>query len=106
MRKNVFRTSVRLDNDLYMKALEDSNQTGKSIASILRDAYAKGGNISPTFSRDETKDFLRQLRMIGNNINQIARQINSGFRAGHSEAFQELRNDLGRLLSLVAEKNG
>jgi hypothetical protein len=44
---------------------------------------------------------LNELRRIGNNVNQIAKVLNSGFREGWNSALAQVRDDLDTLRRYV-----
>lgn len=88
---------VKLTEDEYAKLSEMKSLTCKSIPSILRDAFFQDGVRKPTFNAKDAAKIVTELKRIGNNVNQIAKNLNAGFRAGWHNIFEECADDLAKM---------
>ena len=73
---------VRFAADQYQQIAQDSINSGKSIPQLLKEKYFSGPQIVPLLSKPDLALLRTELSRIGNNLNQIAKRINSGVRAG------------------------
>lgn len=64
---------VRLDDDEYRKVKEISKANKKPIAALMRELILHSG----ASMRRVDPELIRAINYIGNNLNQIARRINS-----------------------------
>ena len=104
--KHLPRTHVRFSEQEFSKIERDALTTGRSIPWLLKTAYFNVGEVSPAFDRESAKEFITALNRIGSNINQIAREINSGIRRGWNREFEELNRQLRQLLQVMAARHG
>lgn len=79
------RTNVRFTPHEYRKLLRDQLLTGRSIPWLLKTRYFQGELKPPAFDYETSRAILRQLAGIGNNLNQIAKRVNSGLFVGIQE---------------------
>jgi len=81
MTKKKYNTTCVILSDEELKKLKLSSlNTGLTIPKLLKESFfSQSGVITPNFSRDDTITILKHLSAIGNNLNQIARHLNSGF---------------------------
>ncbi len=100
------RTTVRFTEPEFQQIQSDSNVTGKSLPTLLKETYFVGSPMVPLMSKEDQRTLLGQLGKIGNNINQIARALNSGFRAGFYNEILEVRTMFDQLLSFVTRTYG
>jgi hypothetical protein len=70
---------VRFTAEQYLNIKSDAITLGRSIPQLLRDAYFDGRVVSPLLAAADAERLMRAINRIGNNINQIAKHINSGF---------------------------
>jgi hypothetical protein len=76
---------------------------GKNVPEMLREGYFRGGGgITVLMPSVDTKALLVALSRVGNNLNQIARQLNQGSRQRFSAELQYAGEELGQLNALVA----
>lgn len=87
----------------YARLVSDCASTGKSIPWLLKTAYFNRGIAPPTLDVETRKTVLREICYMGNNINQIARQVNMGLISNIKseiieilDHFRNLRSFLGR----------
>lgn len=92
---------VRFTDEEYKQVTEDSQATGHSIPTLLKSAYFSGRRARVLMSKEDQVQWYRELRHWGNNLNQLAKKVNSGLMDGWCEDFQVVRNVLMRLESLV-----
>lgn len=95
---------VRFTDDEIDQIEEDSISTGKSIPTLLKERYFKGPRPLPLVSKADLETLLGDLGRIGNNLNQIARRINSGIRAGFVGEFEDVQRSFDRLLAFLSSK--
>lgn len=100
------RTNVRFSTDEYRQLQNDATVTGKSIPMLLKDTYFKHPPLAPLMSKDDQRAILGNLARIGNNINQIAKHLNSGFRAGFYGDIVEARKALESIASFLVRTYG
>jgi len=95
---------VRFSADEYLTIDEDSVNTGKSIPTLLKETYFKGPRPLPLVTKADLATVLGDLGRIGNNLNQIARRINSGIRSGFAGEFEEVQRSFEGLLAFLSSK--
>lgn len=100
------RTTVRFIDDEYAHLVNDMQLTGVSIPVLLKRAYFKRPRLSPLMGIDDKKMLVGQIARIGNNVNQIARALNSGFREGFNDDIATIRRDLSTLVTFLTHKYG
>jgi hypothetical protein len=69
---------VRFTREEYLRLKRDSLETGKSIPWLLKTAYFQGSIATPTLDVESRKSVLRTLAYMGNNLNQLVKNVNSG----------------------------
>ena len=81
---------VRVSSAEHQQLLKDSKYLRKTLPKLLRESYFNRVP-STILMRDDDVDKLRvEINRIGNNINQIAKQMNSGIREGWNNSFERL----------------
>ena len=92
---------VRFTPAEYRRVQRDQLLTGRSIPWLLKTRYFSAAELRPpAFDYDTSREILRQLGAIGNNMNQVAKRTNSGINAGVDEqiaAMFKLMKDLHAL---------
>lgn len=84
------RTHIRL-NETESQTLQHLIQTlGQSAPQLFKQALFKGPIPSPLLSNQDAKSLMSQMQRIGNNLNQIAKYLNSGIREGFHKEFMEM----------------
>jgi hypothetical protein len=97
---------VRFTASEYRHIQNDSNVTNTSIPLLLKRAYFIGAPLVPLMRKDDLTMMVNQLARIGNNVNQIARQLNSGFREGFNDDLTEVRKSLTLLVKFITSTYG
>lgn len=92
---------VRFSAAQYERIKNDAINLGKSIPRLLRTAYFEGGVVSPIFSAADADRIMAALNRIGNNVNQIAKHLNSGFREGFEPLLEDVVTHLSAIRSTV-----
>jgi hypothetical protein len=95
---------VRFSRAEYAQIQEDSVNTGQSIPTLLKERYFKGPRPLPLLARADMEKLFGELGRIGNNVNQIARRVNSGIRAGFAGEFEEVQRSLTQLWLFLSSK--
>jgi hypothetical protein len=88
------RANIRFDEDEYMRICNDAKIYGETIPGVLKGVYFERLPPGPKFSKDDAIRISTAISRVGNNINQIARHLNSGGGT----------NALGAVLTEVAEQ--
>ena len=96
---------VRFSLGEYARIQEDSIHTGKSIPSLLKERYFTGPRPLPLLAKADMEKLFGELGRIGNNMNQIARRINSGIRAGFAGEFEEVQRSFTQLWLFLSSKH-
>lgn len=95
---------VRFTHDEYEKISEDEKRMRKTAQELLKKAYF-GHGPSVLLMTDEEKNHLcTQIQRIGNNVNQIAKLVNSGFALGFESELETIRAQLTALLGWMTAK--
>ncbi len=100
------RTTVRFTDVEFDRITEESRTSGKSIPQLLKMSHFRRKKIAPFFDKDDAHAFCSELRRIGNNVNQIARRVNSGALEGWYEEFGKVFNLLSELQQRVVGAYG
>ena len=97
-------TCVKFTPDEYERIQKEHTKRNVSIPSLLKDAYFGRAPTAILMTQDEQKNWIRELNQIGNNVNQIARKVNAGFRSGFEVDLASISSHLSRLVTLVTSK--
>lgn len=97
---------VRFTEDQYGRIADDARIYGKSIPDLLRAAYFDSLPPRPAFSVEDAKRIVSAINRVGNNVNQIARHLNSGFRSGFAPVLDEIRAHLIAIRNFAVGVNG
>jgi len=92
---------VKFSADEFSKIKADSQLTGKSIPSLLKAAYFSGRRATLLMSKSDQEQWFKELRHWGNNLNQIAKRVNSGLMDGWYEDFELVRKGLKAIENMV-----
>lgn len=92
---------VKFSDDEFNKIKSDSQLTGKSIPALLKLAYFSGRRATLLMSKSDQEQWFKELRHWGNNLNQIAKRVNSGLMDGWYEDFELVRKGLKAIENMV-----
>ena len=94
-------THVRFTPEQFERITQDSKVTGESLPNLLKETYFSRPARAPLMRKDDVAMVMNQLIRIGNNLNQVARHLNSGFRSGFNEELQQISRDLTLLTKVL-----
>ena len=97
---------VRCNPEEFQKLIQDEQATGESAATLLRRKYFTGKQLVLMMPSEERKAWFSELKRIGNNLNQLARRVNSGFLDGWYEEFTQIAKTLSEIERRVVIQNG
>lgn len=95
---------IRLTEHEYERLQKDARLSGKSQQSLIKNAYFKGGPVVLLMADEERDKLMAQLHRIGNNVNQIAKYLNSGFAFGFQQELESIRAQLTLIMTWVTAK--
>ena len=91
LRRSGLSSHVRFSEQEYARLQKMKATTGLSIPDLLKKALFNRMDLErPLLSPDDVARIMEELRRQGNNINQIAKQINSGLLKGWNQSFNAL----------------
>lgn len=96
------RANVRFTEKEWDRILREKDVTGRSIPELLKNRFFHYPAYVTALSPETQQAILMLHRRMSNNLNQIAKVLNSGFREGWSNGFLEVRNDLSEVRRLIA----
>jgi MoaA/NifB/PqqE/SkfB family radical SAM enzyme len=96
------RTTVRFTDEEFARILDEAKLAGISLPALLKLSHFKEKKLALLFPEDERHRVCTELRRIGNNVNQIARRVNSGALEGWHSEFREVATTLSKLCQMVA----
>lgn len=103
-RKRETRTNVRFTEAEFAQIEQAQRETGLSVPDLLKKAFFKHRTmLRPLLSKEQVEQIMVELRRQGNNLNQIAKQINSGLREGWNPSFNAMTKsyvDIRHLISV------
>lgn len=103
-KKNSGASCVRFTEQELTVIENASKSTGFSIPQLLKNAFFNGRIVRPIFDKESAHDIRIELNRIGVNINQIAREINSGLKKGWHLEFEECNRLLSKITQSIAVK--
>ena len=92
---------VRMSPAEYKRIQKDSKASGKSIPELLRESYFHNPPLKVLMSKDEVATLRKDLSRIGNNLNQVARHLNSGLFHGWNNTLDMILEQFKTLTSQV-----
>jgi hypothetical protein len=98
---------VRLTEEEYKRIQTMVASIGITAPEIFRRALFDTINfVQPLFSKQDTKEIMTELSRQGNNINQIAKKVNSGFATGWDQSFNNMVRAYMDLRHFIASSYG
>ncbi len=87
---------VKFSENEFIEIKKAQVTTGESIPTLLKNAFFQNSLKlrTPMFSDVEARKITNQIARLGNNINQIARKVNSGLAKGWSQEIREVIQEL------------
>ncbi len=93
-----YQTCVRFSEKEYFKIKKQAHLTGFSIPQFLKEIWREIKFEEPKISNEEVRSVIRELGHIGNNVNQIARWVNSGSYYGDLSELKDWKERLIKAL--------
>lgn len=97
---------VRFNPDEFERIEKDHLKRNQSIPELLKEAYFGKPPVAILMTQEEQKSWIRELNQMGNNLNQIARKVNAGFRSELDTDLGLIRQKLTSLCSLITARIG
>jgi len=97
---------VRLNDQEMNRLVKEASDHNNTLPTQIKDGYFNGLPSKLLFTREDADRIRGELRRIGNNVNQIARAINTGAREGMNGAFVEFQEAFKALENLVGGAYG
>lgn len=88
----------------YKRISEAARSTGESIPALLKEAFFKRTKLTPVFDRESAQKLISAINKVGNNLNQIARRVNSDIYYGWHHELTQIDESLSKLRSLAVCK--
>ena len=99
------KTTIRMSPEQFLKISEISKEMRKTIPKVFLDLLDRKVP-QVTLMNTENVDKIRlELNRIGNNVNQIAKKVNSG-ELVLSQSFDDFRDQLNLIYGFLARANG
>lgn len=95
---------IRLSPEEYSRVESDAKASGESMSEIMKRVYFAKKPVVLLMGKDDQKSLIGALGRIGNNINQVARVLNSGFREGFSDDLASVQRDFAALLTFLTAR--
>ena len=92
-----FASCVKFNPDEYKLISEDADLSERSIPTLLKLAYFSQKRVSILMKPSDQERWFKELRHWGNNLNQIAKRMNSGLMSGWYEELRLARAALTRI---------
>ncbi len=100
------RSTVRFTEEEFAQLKIDVEITGLSIPKLLKLSHFSKKKLRLLLAAEERHQVCTELRRIGNNINQIARCVNSGALEGWYSEFQDALKAISELQQMLAGVHG
>jgi hypothetical protein len=100
------RTTVRFTDAEFERIKEEAKLSGLSLPLLLKKSHFAKKKLQLLFSETERHLVCKELRAVGNNVNQIARRVNSGALEGWHKEFQEVVKMISELHQMAAGAYG
>jgi hypothetical protein len=91
------QTCVRFSQEEYSEVKDESEKLRKTIPTLLKDSYFGRLPTKVLISREELTEIRKDLNRIGNNINQVAKKLNSGLMQGWHPIIEEVKDEFVHL---------
>lgn len=104
MRRGGPMTCVRMTEDEKALIEVDSVNTGKSIPQLLKERYFSEGRQVTLITKPDLAALRAEIMRLGNNVNQIARRLNSGIRSGFNDEIKDVREQLDNIWAFLASR--
>ena len=96
-KKDTRRANVRFTEEEYARLKEECALAGLTIPRLLKDSHFRRKPLKLFLNAEDRTAVFAEIRRIGNNVNQIARKVNSGLLEGWYPEFQNAAQKLANL---------
>jgi hypothetical protein len=100
------RSHVRFTEEEYEIIVKDANNYKHSIPEQLKSVFFCRKIATPVMYPDDARRAIVELNRIGNNVNQIARKLNSGSRYGFTPVLEEMARDIRSMTYFLEGHDG
>ena len=101
------RTTVRFTPSEYRRLKREQQLTGQSIPWLLKQSYFRRAELRPpAFDYETSRAILREIGAIGNNLNQLAKRVNSGIASAVLEHVAAMRSKLDQIAAVALRDYG
>jgi hypothetical protein len=100
------RTTVRFTDAEFERIEREAKLSGLSLPALLKRSHFRKKALQLLFGETERHAFCADLRRIGNNVNQLARRVNSGVFEGWHKEFEEVFKKISELHQMAAGAYG
>ena len=83
------RANIRFSEEEYSRVSNDAVSYGETVPGIVKAVYFDHLPPLPKYAREDAVRILAAINRVGNNINQIARQVNTGIGGNVATLLQE-----------------
>ena len=94
---------LRFSEEEYSELLDLAHARGQKPQDFIKSIIFHGGDKRPLFNSENSQKLNAEIKRIGNNFNQIAKHLNSGFRRDWSDALENCAHDLEQLRRLFSQ---
>ena len=101
-----YRHNIRFTEGQHQQLTQDAEAYGMRIPDLIKAVYFEKRPARPAMHREDAQRVFAALTRIGNNINQIARQLNAGFRQGFNPTIEEMREAILAMKHFVIGSHG
>lgn len=98
--KRSIRLTFRMNKQEQQHLQKLSDYANLPASEVIRETVFKKRLLQPRVSVIDQQTYV-ELKRIGNNVNQIAKYLNSGVKADPSAALAELSTKLDQLIKLL-----
>lgn len=91
---------IRLKDNEFLELESDAQTAGMSMIDLMKNTYFKGRLAPALMSANDRIAVLRNLSGMANNINQIARNLNSGIYQNVSPDIKAVKEVLLQIMKL------
>jgi hypothetical protein len=99
------RSHVRFSEKEWEKIEKDRIETKRSIPHLLKATYFNSGGVKVLINNINARSLIGHIGKIGNNINQIARKVNTGNQPMKDE-LEEINKQLRQILHYLGRYCG
>lgn len=100
------RTTVRFTDDEFARITEEARLAGLTLPVLLKRSHFSRKKLQLLLGETERHQVCAELRRIGNNVNQIAKRVNSGALEGWYSEFQDALKSISELQQMLAGVHG